>query len=207
MLPRQPDVRRGALCGRRFKSAGRILVPLATLVIGACVSPPGPAFQPLRSEEAVLEVAHPAFDAASSVHSASRDTETGAIWYVSEVNGVAALGALVASAMPPGQEVVQRPTEEWVRSIIPSRFRIAWGPTGTASSPAGSLPYRLFSMGEADDGPVLACVGFSQRRGQANALGLPREVLYGYLCRHGSRPLAPDVAEEMLASVSLRPEG
>jgi hypothetical protein len=175
------------------------------LLAGACAGAPESAFQPLPSEQAVIDLDHPAFDAASSVESVARDPRTGATWHVSEVNGERALGAIVTSDMPPGQEAVRRPTEEAVRSIIPSRFRIAWGPAGETAGPSGTLAYRLFSMGEAEDGPILACVAFSRRNGPAGEDGQLRDVLYGYLCRYGNRPLERDVAEDMLASISLTP--
>ena len=197
MLFRQPDVRRVPPSGGRPGKVERTLAPLLMLLTGACAGAPQSAFQPLPSEQAVIQVAHPAFDPAATVDSIARDPRTGATWHVSEVNGDRALGAIVTSEMPPRQEAVRRPTEEAVRSIIPSRFRIAWGPAGEAAGPSGALSYRLFSMGQAEDGPTLACVAFSQRSGP------PRDVLYGYLCRSGSRPLERDVAEDMLASISL----
>jgi hypothetical protein len=203
MLLRQPDVRRLPAEGGRAGKVERALVPLLMLVTGACAGAPQSAFQQLPSEQAVIRLAHPAFDPASSVDSVARDPQTGATWHVSEVNGDRALGAIVTSKMPPGQEAVRRPIEESVRSIIPSRFRIAWGPIDEAAGPSGPLSYRLFSMGEAEDGPTLACVAFSQRDGPASADGQSRDVLYGYLCRYGRRPLERDVAESMLASISI----
>lgn len=182
---------------------GTSLVPLVLILLGACAAPPEAGFRPLPSQQTIIQLAHPAFDPGSSIHSVSRGPGTDAAWYVSEVNGAQALGVIVASDMPPGQEAVQRPTEEWVRSIIPSRFRIAWGPAGEATTSSGALSYRLFSMGEAVTGPVLACAGFSRRAGPVSAAGLPRDVLYGYLCRYGSRPLGRAAAEDMLASISL----
>lgn len=177
---------------------------LLLLLLAACAEPAGPEFRPLPSERALVRVDHPAFDPQASVHSVSRDPGTGTAWYVNEVNGSEALGVIVASSMAPGHEAISRPTEEWVRSIIAPQYRIAWGTAGEAATSAGPVPYRLFSMGETD-GPSLACVAFSQRRGSPGAGGQPRDVLYGYLCRYGSRPLEPSIAEDMLAAVSVAP--
>jgi hypothetical protein len=206
MDARQTDVRRAAPYGRRLGAMGSAFAPLVLMLLGACAGPPEAAFRPLPAQQTIIQLTHPAFEPGASVHSVSRGPGPGAVWYVSEVNGARALGVIAASDMPPGREAVQRPTEEWVRSIIPSRFRIAWGPAGEATASSGALSYRLFSMGEAVTGPVLACAGFSRRRGPVSASGLPRDVLYGYLCRYDSRPLERADAEAMLASISLRGE-
>jgi hypothetical protein len=196
------SVRRRAIYGRR---QGRARAGLTLLMLlAACAKPAGSEFRPLEPERALVRVNHPALDPQASVHSFSRDPGTGTAWYVNEVNGTDALGVVVASSMAPGHAAISRPTEEWVRSIIAPHYRIAWGTAGEAATSAGPLAYRLFSMG-GTDGPSLACVAFSERRGPPGAGGQPRDVLYGYLCRYGTRPLERAVAEGMLAAVSVTP--
>lgn len=175
---------------------------MALSVLTACAGRSETSFEPIPPQESLIRVDHPDFDRARALHSIHRDPATCNFWYVTEVNGPQALGVVVASRMQPGHEVIAQPTQAWIRGIISHDYRLAWGAEGETKAPSGPVRYRLFRMGDVR-GPAFACVGFSRRRGAATDEGRPRDIAYGYFCRHGDRPLESATAERMLASVAL----
>lgn len=172
---------------------------LIIMVLAACAAG-GDAGSPSAARDAALvRVDHPDLEPDRTNRSLRPTPATGSLWEVVELVGPGMLGVVVVSRMAPGQRVVDRPTEGWVRSIIGPDYRIAWGAEGRAD-PASGLPgYRLFRMGD-ERGAVFACVGFSERTSADGA-----DVVFGYFCRERDQALELSDAEELVAAVDVGP--
>lgn len=187
---------------RRAGGTHRVALTMALSVLAGCLGRADGAFETITPERSPIRVHHPDFDPDRAVHSVHRSPANGNVWYVAEVNGAQAFGAVVASRLQPGREAIAQPTQAWIRGIIGPEYRLAWGTSGETATSAGPITYRLFRMGDVR-GPLFTCVGFSQRRGPPPDDGRPPNVVYGYFCLDGARPLDPALAEGMLASLEV----
>ena len=189
-----PERRRHAGHQRRLA-----LVLVACAAAGCQTLTPEWQSQAIDAGDSPIRFEHAGFDPKLAEYMVQRDPRSATAVYVARFAGADAFAVLASVKTGPSHVVRERAPESYVSNLL-ENVKADWGPSGRATAPIGTVPYRMFRLPDQS----ASCVGFAQVIGQpADDRGGRKGLAFGYFCQDDTRPMSADVAEDLIGKVSL----